>query len=133
MGDGVGVKSLAYLRGERDLFVEREKLAGARRRLEKSRLGYWLCNGGKRRVKIFWKVVSLLESNSRMGLTEMSRVLQVPVSTVFDTLKQVEKFFCFTIALKEGEKNVLIPCVEFSYEFVGRGVEVKEGPLSNFV
>ena len=36
----------------------------------------------------------------------MSRKLKVPVSTIFDTLKDVEKMFHFTIVLKGNEKNM---------------------------
>jgi len=45
----------------------------------------------------FWQVASLLQENSRMSLTEMSRKLKVPISSLFDTLKEVEKHFHFTI------------------------------------
>lgn len=51
---------------------------------------YWLTGRSKRRVERFWKVVSLLEENSRMSLMEMSRKLKVPVSTLFETLNEVE-------------------------------------------
>jgi hypothetical protein len=49
----------------------------------------------------------------------MSRKLRIPVSTLFDTLKEVEKVFRFTIVLKETENKVLlqdIVPVEFAYE-----------------
>jgi hypothetical protein len=38
-----------------------------------------------------------------MSLTEMSRKLKVPISSLFDTLKEVEKHFHFTIVPKERE------------------------------
>jgi hypothetical protein len=41
-----------------------------------------------------------------MSLVEMSRKLKVPVSTLFDTLKEVEKVFRFTIVLKDKENKV---------------------------
>ena len=50
-------------------------------------------------------VASLLHENSRMSLTEMSRRLKVPISSLFDTLKEVEKHFLFTIVLKESERD----------------------------
>jgi hypothetical protein len=40
-----------------------------------------------------------------MSLTEMSRRLKLPVSTLFDTLNEVEKYFLFTIVLKDKEKD----------------------------
>ena len=36
----------------------------------------------------------------------MSRRLKIPVSTIFDTLKEVEKHFHFTIVLRESEKGL---------------------------
>jgi hypothetical protein len=49
-------------------------------------------------------VASLLHENSGMSLTEMSRKLKVPISSLFDTIKEVEKDFLFTIVLKESER-----------------------------
>jgi hypothetical protein len=66
----------------------------------------------------FWKVVCLLQENSRMSLTEMSKRLMIPVSTAFDTLKEVETHFHFTIMLKGTEKEVSIrnsTTAEFAY------------------
>ena len=56
-----------------------------------------------------------------MSLVEMSKRLKVPVSTLFDTLKQVEKIFNFTIVLKGNDRNVplsgTIP-VQPTYQFI---------------
>jgi hypothetical protein len=41
-----------------------------------------------------------------MTLLEMSRKLKIPVSTLFDTVKEVEKSFQFTIVLKDNKRNV---------------------------
>ena len=38
----------------------------------------------------------------------MSKRLEIPVSTLFETLKQVEKIFDFTIVLKDSDKNVTL-------------------------
>jgi hypothetical protein len=118
-GNAVGDRTLGYLRGERDLFEERKRLAEAKKKVEDSNLSYWLTGANKRRVERFWKIVSLLQENSRMSLMEMSRQLKIPVSTLFDTLKEVEKSFHFTIVLKDSEKNVsvgdTIPA-KFAYE-----------------
>ena len=102
----VGARTLEYLRGERDLLEERERAADLRRKVEASNLSYWVTGANRRRVERFWQMVSLLKGNSRMTLVEMSRNLKVPVSTVFDTLKDVEKIFNFTIVLKGNEKNM---------------------------
>jgi len=131
--NAVGARTLAYLRGDKDLFVEREQLGKTRKLFKKSALGHWLCNNTERKVQRFWEVVSLLEGNSRMSLTEMSRRLRVPVSTLFDLLKEVEKFFCFTIALKDEEKKALTPRFKFCYEFVENSAEAKEVPLSAYI
>ncbi len=40
-----------------------------------------------------------------MSLVEMSKRLRIPISTLFETLKEVEKIFDFTIALKGNDKN----------------------------
>ena len=75
----------------------------------------------KRRVERFWQVVALLQENSRMTMTEMSKRLNAPVSTLFETLKQVEKLFDFTIVLKGNDKNAplsgTIP-VQSTYQFL---------------
>ena len=56
-----------------------------------------------------------------MSLVEMSGKFKIPASMLFDTLKEVEKVFHFTIVLKDSERNVsprdTIP-VEFDYEFI---------------
>jgi hypothetical protein len=118
-GNAVGDRTLGYLRGEKDLFEERKRLAEAKKKVEDSNLSYWLTGANKRRVERFWKIVSLLQENSRMSLVEMSRKLKAPVSTLFDTLKEVEKSFRFTIVLKDSERNCLprdtVP-VAFAYQ-----------------
>lgn len=78
-----GVGSLAYLRGETNVFAEREKLAQAHKRLKRSGLSFWLCCPDERRLKLFWGMVSLLGKNSQMTLAEISRKLNVPISTVW--------------------------------------------------
>ena len=103
--NAVGARTLEYLRGERDLLEERERAADLRKKIEASNLSYWVTGANRRRVERFWQMVSLLQENSRMTLVEISRKLKVPVSTVFDTLKDVEKIFHFTIVLKGNEKN----------------------------
>ena len=107
-GNAVGNRTLGYLRGERDLFEERKRLAELKKKVETSNLPYWLTGENKRRVKRFWKVVSLLQRNSRMTLVEMSKELNTPVSTLFDTVKQVGKSFQFTIVLRDSESNALL-------------------------
>ena len=104
----VGARTLEYLRGERDLFEERKQLAELRKKVETASLSYWMTGANKRRAERFWQVVSLLQENSRMSIVEMSRKLKLPVSTLFDTLKEVEKNFDFTIVLKDNEKNVTL-------------------------
>ena len=118
-GNAVGDRTLGYLRGEKDLFEERKRLAEVKKKLEGLNLSYWLTGKNKRRVERFWQVVSLLQENSRTSLVEMSGKLKIPVSTLFDTLKEVEKIFYFTIALKDSERNVLLrdtDPVEFEYQ-----------------
>ena len=116
--NAVGARTLGYLRGETDLLEEKKQLAEAKKKVQGSTLSYWMTGASKRRVQRFWQVVSLLQENARMSLVEMSRELKIPVSTLFDTLKEVEKIFHFTIVLKDSEKSVslrdTIP-VEFSY------------------
>ena len=101
--NAVGERTLEYLRGERDLFEERKRLAEVRKKVENSNLSYWMTGASKRRVERFWQVVSLLQENSRMSIMEMSRKLKIPVSTLFDTLKEVEKVFHFTIVLRDND------------------------------
>ena len=119
--NAVGYRTLEYLRGERDLFEERKRLAEVKQKVESSDLSYWLAGASKRRVERFWQVASLLQENSRMSLVEMSKRLNAPVSTLFETLKQVEKLFDFTIILKGNDKNVTlsgtIP-VQSTYQFI---------------
>ena len=116
--NAVGERTLEYLRGEKDLFDERKKVAKMKKKIETSNLTDWLTGASKRRVERFWKVVSLLQENSRMTLVEMSRKLKVPVSTLFETVKEVEKIFQFTIVLKETQSKLLhkdIVPVELAY------------------
>ena len=128
----VGARTLGYLRGEKDLLEERQSLAEIKKKVEGSNLSYWLTGVNKRRVERFWQVVPLLQENSRMSLVEMSEKLKIPVSTVFETIKEVEKLFHFTIVLKDSERNVLlrdtIP-VEFAYE-VSIETNAENKPLS---
>ena len=104
-GSGVGATTLAYLRGEKDLLQERERLEQAKKQLQSSGLAFWLSGAQKRRIERFWQVALLLQQNSRMSMSKMARKLKVPVSTVFDTLKDLEEFFHFTIVLKDREKD----------------------------
>ena len=106
--NSAGARTLGYLRGEKDLIEERKQLAEVKKKVENSNLFYCLTGAKKRRVERFWQVVSLLQENSRMTLMEMSKRLKIPVSTVFATLKEVEKVFHFTIFLKDSERNVLL-------------------------
>ena len=99
---------MAYLRGETDLLQEREQFVLARKKSPNPALVFCLTEAQNRRVKRFWQVVSLLHENSRMSLVEMSKRLKIPVSTIFDTLKEVEKHFDFTIVLKESEKDASV-------------------------
>ena len=123
--NAVGARTLEYLRGERDLFEERKRLAEVKKNVEAANLSYWLTGVNKRRVERFWKVVSLLQENSRMTLVEMSKELQIPVSTVFDTLKEVEKIFRFTIVLRDIKDDVSVRdtiALEFTDEAESGGV-----------
>ena len=106
--NAVGARTLEYLRGEKDLFEERKRIAELKKRVEASNLSYWMTGVNRRRVERFWQVVSLLQENSRMTLMEMSRKLKIPVSTLFETVKEVEKSFQFTIILKDNKRNVLL-------------------------
>jgi hypothetical protein len=135
-GNSNGAKMLAYLRGEKDLFEERERVAEMRKQLKGSRLGYWLSNVHMGRVQRFWQIVCLLEENSRMPLTEMSRKLNIPVSTLYDYVKIVDKFFRFTIALRDRERNILLrntpATFEYSYQATASIDTGKEVPLSAY-
>ena len=102
----VGTKTLEYLRNEKDLFEERKHLAKIKKKIEDLTLAYWMTGINEKRMERFWKVVSLLQENSRMSLIEMSKKFKIPVSTLFDTLKEAEKIFKFTIVLKDKEKQV---------------------------
>ena len=116
-GNGNGATTLAYLRGEKDLLQERERFEQARKQLQSLGPAFLLNKGHKRRVERFWQVASLLHENSRMSLTEMSRKLRVPIATLFETLKEVEKHFHFTIVPKEKEASATAPSpLEFTYQ-----------------
>ena len=121
--NAVGERMLGYLRGEKDLFEERKKVAEMKKKIEASNLTYWLTGASKRRVERFWKVVSLLQENSRMTLTEMSKRLKIPVSTLFDTLKEVEKYFQFTIVLRDNKSDISIRNT-IAYEFTNEAESV---------
>ena len=135
--NAVGAMTLAYMKGERDLLAERRKLVDLKRQFNGSELKYWLSNPEKPQVKRFWKLVSLLEENARMTLTEMSRRANIPISTIFDMVKEVERYFRFTIVLRENERNILAGKVsatlEFSHEFTPDIEEGKEMPLHAFI
>jgi len=103
-----GAITLAYLRGEIDAVRERERFVQTRKQLQSSVQAFGLSASQNRRLERFWQVASLLHENSRMSLTEMSGKLKIPVATLFDTLKEVEKHFHFTIVLKEKEKVVSV-------------------------
>ena len=116
-GNGVGATTLAYLRGEKDLFQERERLEQAREQFQSPGPAFLLNAGQKRKVERFWQVASLLQENSRMTLTEMSRKLKIPIRSLFETLKEVEKHFHFTIVPKEKEASATAPSpLEFTYQ-----------------
>jgi hypothetical protein len=60
----------------------------------------------KRRVIRFWNVASFLQENSRMSLLKMSRELEIPISTLFNTLKEVETLL-FHIRAKGQRKRCI--------------------------
>ena len=62
-GNPNGAKTLAYMREEKDLLVERQRLAELRRQFNGSGLKYWLSNAEKPQMKKFWKMVVLLDEN----------------------------------------------------------------------
>ena len=124
-GNGKGATALSYLRGETNVFAEREKLARARKKMKRSGLSYWLCCPNERRLRVFWGMVSLLAKNSRMSLTEISRRLDIPVSSAFDMLRHIEKVFSFTLVLKEQEKQTLEQLSHVRDEFVCDNTEDK--------
>jgi len=124
--DKKGEKSLAYLRGDASVFEEREKAAEPRKGL-----GYWVFCPNDRRRRIFWGMVQLLATNSRMRLTKMSQRLGVPISTVFDMLRHVEEVFSFTLALKSDEKHALKQISELSQQILSDEAEAGELPLSS--
>ena len=136
-GNAVGATTLAYMKGERDLLVERRRLEDLKRQFNGSGLKYWLSNPEKPQVRRFWRLVSLLEENCRMTLTEMSRRANIPISTIFDMVKEVEKYFRFTIVLRDRDRNIVAgnmsASVEFSYKFTPDLEEGKEIPLQTFI
>ena len=110
---------MAYIRGEKDLFLERERVAWLRKQQQDSILTLGLSGSQKRRMERFWKVASLLQQNSRMSLSEISKELKVPISTLFDTFEELKKVFLFTIVLREGVKDVSMRTpltFEFGYQ-----------------
>lgn len=136
-GNAIGARTLAYMRGERDLFFKRRRLVELKKQFNGSGLNYWLSNPERPQVRKFWKLVSLLAENSRMTLTEMSRRVNIPISTIYDMVKEVEKYFRFTIVLRENERNILpgsmSVSLEFSHEFTPDLEEVKEIPVQAFI
>jgi len=116
-GNGNGATTLAYLRGEKDFLQERERFEQAKKQLQRQDQPYGLSKAQRRRIERFWQVASLLHENSRMSLTEMSRKLKTPVTTLFDTLKEVEKHFHFTIVPKEKEASATaLSPLKFTYQ-----------------
>jgi len=115
--NGNGATTLTYLRGEKDLLQERELFKQERKQLQSQDQPYGLSKAQKRRIERFWQVASLLHENSRMSLTEMSKKLKIPVTTLFETLKEVEKHFHFTIVPKEKEASGTAHSpLEFAYQ-----------------
>jgi len=100
-----GCQNIGVSKGRKRFVRGKKKGAELKKKVEGLNLSYWMTCVSKRRVERFWKVVSLLQENSRMTLTEISGKLKIPVSTLYDTLKEVEKIFQFTIVLKESERN----------------------------
>jgi hypothetical protein len=132
-GNRVGERTLAYLRGERDLFAERERLAAAKKVFKDSSLGNWLAQSTERRTRRFWDVVGLLQEDSRMGLTKMGRKLGVSASTLYDDVKHIRKFFRFTIVLKEEELGAIGSSFSFYYELDEGCSEPKDAQLSAYI
>jgi len=54
----------------------------------------------KKREEKIQQVVQILELNSRARLTTISRITGIPVSTVYDFIKQVRQVYNFTIISK---------------------------------
>jgi len=48
------------------------------------------------------QIVDLLSKDSRVQLTEISRELGIPTSTVFDYMKEIRQGYEFTVAKKDG-------------------------------
>ena len=119
-GNEVGARTLGYLRGEADLGKARQRFERLRKEVRASASVIGVSERQKHKMERFWKVAYLLQENSRMSLTEMSKKFNLPITSVFDTLKQVQKLYHFTIVLKESEKDMLArespPC-EFAYQF----------------
>jgi len=88
-----------------DLGKERQRFERLRKEVRASASVIDVSERQKRKMERFWKVASLLQENSRMSLTEISKKLNVPITSVFDTLKQVQKLCHFTIVLKESKKD----------------------------
>ena len=64
-----------------------------------------------------------------MSLCQMSRRLNIPVSSLYDLLKVVRKFFDFTLVLKESAKSSLVCSTPPSYEFAYQIVEKAESEV----
>jgi hypothetical protein len=113
-----GANTIAYLRGEKDLVREREKIAQFKKEQPNGNFPPGFSFTQKRRIERFWKVASLLQENSRMGLTDISKELKIPIGTVFDIFEELKKAFLFTIVLKECEKGLVKEplAFEFSYQ-----------------
>ena len=127
-GNGNGATTLAYLRGEKDFLQERERFEQAKKQLQRQDQPYGLSKAQRRRIERFWQVASLLHENSRMSLTEMSRKLKTPVTTLFDTLKEVEKHFHFTIVPKESQRDTALQNgtpLDFAYQLTINPGETK--------
>lgn len=93
-------KTLELLKSEKDLIEERKRSGEIKKKIGDLNLAYWMTGMNEKRIERFWKVVTLLQENSRMSLCEMSRKLKIPVSTLFDILKEVEKIFKFTTVIR---------------------------------
>lgn len=97
----VGSTTLAYLRGEKDLYSERKRVAQLKNNLKDSALLFGMSEHHKRRMERLWKIASLLQEDSRMTITEISKTLKIPISTAFDDLEELKKAFLFTIVLRK--------------------------------
>jgi len=76
-----------------------------RKQFQGTGLSSWLSDAQKRKAEQFWKIASLLQEISRKSLVEMSSRLKFPISTLYDTLKEVGKLFLFTKEPKGTDKD----------------------------